>query len=379
MSFNILIPLHHAQYLAIHNIHKGRDVRTPVPPEETDEFMSIKNNYPVIYEYMINKYPDRFKDGDTIEMEEKNTKKGKATEGTGKILATISKITTNYLGEKARVKVELPPEPPKEPPKAEPPKEAVVSDTGAVVAPKPAPEPAPAPAVEPLVMKSDTGAVQPEEDLSEPVRKQGEAFREYLDRWTSYIHKLHKKAVENTFKINTSINLDLYSFDEEKKKKRLQPLKDEIIDKYFANTFFGYNYNPATQPESLATLRKPYQPISMDMVMAVMEKRGIRMTANLSLDLYDKAFQKVFDEMIQPFEGGFFSYNAKGLLNNKELFLTINLWMNALTIYVNGFRKYLATFKPLVKESSLPAIAKINEAYARAHLQNLYNIVQNNS
>jgi hypothetical protein len=116
----VLIPLHFNQYKAIQNIHKNRDVRSDVPKDEEAEYLALKNNYDIIYEYMINKNPEQLKDGDELIFEER--KSIRDTKGTGKILARRNRIKTNYLGTKARVKPtegELPPRPPSPEPESE--------------------------------------------------------------------------------------------------------------------------------------------------------------------------------------------------------------------------------------------------------------------
>lgn len=150
MDATVLIPLHHTQYKAIQNIHMGRDVRTEIPEAEREAFLALNTSYEILYEYLVNKYPERFTDGAKVVFEERKSVKDQ--KGTGKILATVSKITTNYLGAKARVENVLPrtEEVPKPPPKpeAEPaaagagkPKEAtevvplVDTETGAVAPP----------------------------------------------------------------------------------------------------------------------------------------------------------------------------------------------------------------------------------------------------
>ena len=115
----VLIPLHFNQYKAIQNIHKGRDVRSDIPETETAEYLALKNDYDIIYEYMINKNPEQLKDGDELIFEER--KSIRDTSGTGRILAKKNRIKTNYLGTKARVKPtegDLPAPPP--PPPVEP-------------------------------------------------------------------------------------------------------------------------------------------------------------------------------------------------------------------------------------------------------------------
>lgn len=142
----VKLPLKHAQYASIHNLHKGRKATTKIPEEEKDEFLSLMYNEPIIYEYLVNK--GTLKEGDT------------AIFSTG---TRINKRTTNYIGERARVapvevKVESPkaPSPPpraKSPPKS-PPKKKVESENGGV---------APAPILE----------AKPKENPPKPVVSEG--------------------------------------------------------------------------------------------------------------------------------------------------------------------------------------------------------------
>jgi hypothetical protein len=129
MAETILIPLYHAQYKAIHNLHMGRKATDTIPESETAAFDALTNNYPVIYEYMRNKFPERFPEGKVVHFKAK--KNMRDNEGTGPTLAIISTITTNYLGERAKVENVLPkteelPVPPAPEARRE------VSETGAV-------------------------------------------------------------------------------------------------------------------------------------------------------------------------------------------------------------------------------------------------------
>ena len=98
---SILIPLHPSQYKAIQNIHKGRDVRENIPAEEKQEYESLRNNYEIIYEYFLNKFPEKYPINSEIVFEERKSIKDSV--GTGKILKKINRLTTNYLGQKAKV------------------------------------------------------------------------------------------------------------------------------------------------------------------------------------------------------------------------------------------------------------------------------------
>ena len=98
MSQTVLIPFHITKLKAIQNIHKGRDVRTEIPVAEYEEFMALRTNYAVIYEYLVNR--EVFPDGTKVKFERKSSQN--ATEGTGEVLAEISKMTTSYLGERSR-------------------------------------------------------------------------------------------------------------------------------------------------------------------------------------------------------------------------------------------------------------------------------------
>ena len=102
MSHTILIPLHYNQYKAIQNIHKGRDVRADIPAEERDEYSALRDNLDIIYEYVVNKNPEQYPDGTELIFEERLSLRD--TTGTGKILGKRNLMTTNYLGEKARIK-----------------------------------------------------------------------------------------------------------------------------------------------------------------------------------------------------------------------------------------------------------------------------------
>ena len=114
----ILIPLHLTQMKAIQNIHKGRDVREKIPESESEEFNRAKNDLDIIYEYFVNK--GSVQDGDTIVFKDKNTRAE---------IARRNKITTNYLGQKAKVKIET------EGRRTEAKQELMKSDTGMTVMP----------------------------------------------------------------------------------------------------------------------------------------------------------------------------------------------------------------------------------------------------
>jgi len=99
MSQTVLIPFHITKLKAIQNIHMGRDVRSDIPVAEFEAFQALRTNYAVIYEYLVNQ--GAFPDGTFVRFEEKSSQQ--ATVGNGRILAQISSMTTNYLGERARV------------------------------------------------------------------------------------------------------------------------------------------------------------------------------------------------------------------------------------------------------------------------------------
>ena len=159
MSKVFEVPLKFAQYASIHNIHKGRKATSKIPDDEVEEFHSIRYKYPILYEYFVNK--GLVKDGEPVEFRKKG-------ESTGEV---VDKITTSYLGEKARVKTELPPPvlPPapdeREPKGAKPISEArkglksaPQSETGAV-APAPLVEVKPPEEKKEATVVSDVGAV----------------------------------------------------------------------------------------------------------------------------------------------------------------------------------------------------------------------------
>ena len=98
-TINVLIPLHPSQYKSIQNMSKGRDVRSEIPVEETEEYKALRDNYAVIYEYMVNK--GNAKDGDSLTFEAR--KSIRDATGTGEMLGTVKEMTTNYLGKKAKI------------------------------------------------------------------------------------------------------------------------------------------------------------------------------------------------------------------------------------------------------------------------------------
>ena len=377
MSLKIKIPFHATSVKAIQNIHMGRDVRSDIPEEEADAIMSLKTNYAVIYEYTLNKFPDKYKDGDEIIFYEEITR-GKRKEE--KEITRISKKTTNYLGERARVQSDLPKtesaEPPKEPPKAEavePPKE-VASETGAVETRAEPEKPPPNPTV-PLPVKSDTGAVAPAIELVEPTRKEGETNKEYIDRWTAYLYQMYKKT---QMEINEWIPSIYYEssryFDtKEQKEKRLKEVKEEIIDKYLANSKYGFNFT-TDQPEPLSKLMKPFVGISGLAIKAILHEKypAVMSSSSDSPDEYlkkvDMLWQKEANSLMEK-QRGYFSYNAKLFLNEAGGLGAIQQFMKIKTPYVNAFIQFILEFKGIYKRE---ALEKVNKTYSESHLNALY-------